>query len=732
MCKRILTLITIIALILSICSCSVLESIPGIGELIGGQGSTDTPDAPDTPDVPDKPDDGDKPGDNDGGNTDEKPDDPGTDVPHEHVFVDGKCECGELSPVCDCWKDEDGDTICDNCGMGGLIPPDLPPCEDGCKDANGDAICDVCGSGVPVPPEICAPVVFLAGDSTVKTYEDGQFIGGWGQFLSLFLEDEVIVKNAAHGGRSSRSFINEGRLYDIEGSNYSFSQNGGNSIGDEIKAGDYLLIQFGHNDDDTKSSNYATMYDRMVPLGKPDAKGIYPTTPGTRQPTTYLPDDYYDMATDSEIEKALTEIAKYGDEYYAYGDGTYKWYLKQYIDFAREKGAIPILVTPVARVKFNSKGEIIGGAGLHGENFAYVEAVRQLAAEENCLLIDLFAESKTILERATPTYANYLMALKPNELVGTWPSGYDAAYGNVEAGYTGIEATHYNKYGAFLQAAMVAEHLLSDAESFRGLAEFVITTPESYIDPSNLIGRNTVASIEGLFELISVTNPDRWYAKPEEVISKINEIEITFGEITTENYEDVGALCVLVREAYNALNVDDRPLVTNYDKLEAAEARVKEIELANRPAPTKTVIFDADDLALAKYDSTVTEGDFTLIATSDKSMEKKSKQATFTYNGTTYENAYGLSLGGSAKFGQSRCVSFEVDGPCTVTIAVQSSGSAVRTLNLYNSSGAVIDSYEAGVSLTVSSVDIESAGTFTVGSAGSGMYIFAIIIEYFE
>ncbi|MBR2985301.1 MAG: hypothetical protein IKC58_01720, partial [Clostridia bacterium] len=116
----------------------------------------------------------------------------------------------------------------------------------------------------------------------------------------------------------------------------------------------------------------------------------------------------------------------------------------------------------------------------------------------------------------------------------------------------------------------------------------------------------------------------------------------------------------------------------------------------------------------------------------DKAMDKKSKATTFTYNGTTYENTYGLSVGGSAKFGQSRYVSFDVEGACSITIAVQSSGSSARTLNLYDASGNVIGTYEAGTSLTVSTIDVEKAGTFSVGSAGSGMYIFTIIIEYFD
>ena len=56
---------------------------------------------------------------------------------------------------------------------------------------------------------------------------------GWGQFLADYLTDEVTIQNHAVGGRSSKSFITEGRL---------------DKIIDEITATDYLFIQMGHND----------------------------------------------------------------------------------------------------------------------------------------------------------------------------------------------------------------------------------------------------------------------------------------------------------------------------------------------------------------------------------------------------------------------------------------------------------------------------------------------------
>ena len=590
----------------------------------------------------------------------------------------------------------------------------------------------------PVGPDNShTPTIYLAGDSTVKTYENGQYIAGWGQYLSLFLDSEVTVKNAAHGGRSSRSFINEGRLYNVDDPDfkYTFSQNGGKSIEDCITEGDFLFIQFGHNDDDTKkASSYSTMYDRMTPLGTPDANGIYPTTPATKSTTATLPEAYTKLATAAEESAALTEIAKYGSEYYAYGSGTYKWYLKQYIDFARRVGATPVLVTPVARVKF-SGGAIIGGQGLHGENFAYVTAVRQLAEEENCLLIDLFADSKTMLETATQTYANYLMALKPNDLTGAWPSGYDGAYGNAQAGYTGIEATHYNKYGAFLQAARVAEAILSNTtETAQGerfnFSDHILVAPSAYIDPSNLIAKTAVQKIEGLFSKVTVTNPERIYPSPQAVIDAINALSEK-GAVTAENHLNLQEIVKEIRSAYNMLNVDDRPQVTNLATLVEYENAIEQMIKDLRPVPTKVVIFNADNLALASYTETVTENGFTLIATADKKMDKKSKKVTFSYGGVTYNMTNGLSVGGSAKFGQYRYVSFDVEAPCTVTIAVQSSGADARTLKMVDASGAQVGSFEAGTSVTLTSVDLVNAGTYQVGSAGSGMYIYVIIIEYF-
>ncbi|SDX17043.1 rhamnogalacturonan acetylesterase [Paenibacillus sp. PDC88] len=131
--------------------------------------------------------------------------------------------------------------------------------------------------------------VFIAGDSTVCDQPAAGYpYSGWGQMLPACFKHDVVVDNHAHSGRSTKSFIDEGRLAAIE---------------KRIKPGDYLFIQFGHNDE------------------KSDAqRGTQPFT-------------------------------------------TYKEYLHQYIDTARRHEAHPVLITPVHRRYFNEDGSLIDTHG---------------------------------------------------------------------------------------------------------------------------------------------------------------------------------------------------------------------------------------------------------------------------------------------------------------------------------------------------------------------------------
>ncbi|GGF24004.1 rhamnogalacturonan acetylesterase RhgT [Halobacillus andaensis] len=76
--------------------------------------------------------------------------------------------------------------------------------------------------------------IFIAGDSTAANYEPSSAPqAGWGQLLPFFFSEGAAIHNKAMNGRSSKSFIEEGRLTEIS---------------EEIRENDYLLIQFGHND----------------------------------------------------------------------------------------------------------------------------------------------------------------------------------------------------------------------------------------------------------------------------------------------------------------------------------------------------------------------------------------------------------------------------------------------------------------------------------------------------
>ncbi|MBQ0051752.1 MAG: hypothetical protein KBT11_06780 [Treponema sp.] len=580
------------------------------------------------------------------------------------------------------------------------------------------------------------PTIFLAGDSTVKTYDEEQWIGGWGQYLSRFLDSSVVVKNCAQGGRSSRSFINEGRLYKF--GNYTFSENEGIPIGEQIKEGDYLFVQFGHNDDDTKDYP-TTLADRQVGLGKPDANGKYPVTPGVLVPTTYIP---------AGAQPKAGEIEKYGDKYYSYNNadgslnGTYKWYLKQYIDFARSKKAVPVLVTPVCRVSFDSDGKIKGGPGLHGDNFAYVQAVRQLAEEENCLLIDLFAETVKMQETATPAYSDGLMAIVPNDLKGEWPAAYDAAYKNADLGYQKMEGTHYNKYGAFITCAKLVENIMAkkdethkNGEKFSFVSK-INKTPEVVVHP-NIMSKATAAKIEALCTEITVSPASRDYPQASAVVTLIGAI----GEVTQENYTAKKAECEAARKAYNGLNADDRSGVTNLSTLEAAEAKVAEFIEANRAKASKTVIFNFEKVEAKAYENAITvaatEGTETIsvVGASGKAVTAMAKASTFKYAGVDYNLAQAMSMGGSAGFGANRYIEFTLDKAATVTVIAQSSSStADRVVNMVKkgSTTPVIATFDAKGSLSVTSKEIAEAGTYQIGSAGSGMYIVQIIIEYFN
>lgn len=156
--------------------------------------------------------------------------------------------------------------------------------------------------------------VFVVGDSTASAYGPERAPRqGWGMQLQSFLDPKTWqVRNHAQSGRSSRSFIEEGWL---------------EPVARDLRKGDVLLIQFGHNDEKFEDP---TRYD--------EPRQAFPL------------------------------------------------WLSRYVALARDKGATPILVTPLARRKFEPGTKSSQLLDTHG---AYAQAVRELALRDRVGLIDL-------------------------------------------------------------------------------------------------------------------------------------------------------------------------------------------------------------------------------------------------------------------------------------------------------------------------------------------------------
>jgi rhamnogalacturonan acetylesterase len=147
------------------------------------------------------------------------------------------------------------------------------------------------------------PILFIIGDSTVRN-GDGTGKGslwGWGNFIGDHFDTTKIgMRNYALGGRSSRTFITEGRW---------------DRVLAEMQPGDYVIMQFGHNDssplDDTARA-------------RGTIKGI-----------------------GDESREIYNPIMKKQEVVYTYG-----WYMRKYVSDAKAKGAIAIICSPIPRFNF--------------------------------------------------------------------------------------------------------------------------------------------------------------------------------------------------------------------------------------------------------------------------------------------------------------------------------------------------------------------------------------------
>lgn len=200
--------------------------------------------------------------------------------------------------------------------------------------------------------------IFSIGDSTMADYDTLKYSGakeqrGWCQLFPLFLNKDVTLKNAAKNGRSSKTFYKEVWV----------------KLRNELKPGDIVFIQFGHNDE------------------KADGKDT------------------------DENDSIARGTAPYG---------LYQKYLKKYVAETRERGAVPVLFTPVVRRYFN--GTKLSEKALHNlatdktdSTLNYVAAMKDVARRLNVTLIDLTASTQKLVESCGPEKSKTLLYVNTDD-----------------------------------------------------------------------------------------------------------------------------------------------------------------------------------------------------------------------------------------------------------------------------------------------------------------------------
>ena len=178
------------------------------------------------------------------------------------------------------------------------------------------------------------PTLYIIGDSTVKngSGKGSDSLWGWGSVIEPYFDTTRIdIQNHAIGGRSSRTFLTDGRW---------------DKILKTLKSGDYVIMQFGHNDP-------AALDDTARARGT--IRGI-----GDSSKEIYNP------------------IRKIKETVYTYG-----WYIRKYVKEAKAKGAIPIVCSLVPRNDWDKNGKVKLSTG------SYAGWSEEVARQEDAFFIDL-------------------------------------------------------------------------------------------------------------------------------------------------------------------------------------------------------------------------------------------------------------------------------------------------------------------------------------------------------
>ena len=240
--------------------------------------------------------------------------------------------------------------------------------------------------------------IFTIGDSTManKPLEGGNPERGWGQMLSRYFSEEIVIDNHAVNGRSSKSFIDEGRW---------------DKVLAKLKKGDYVFIQFGHNDEKRDEKRH--------------------TDPGT----------------------------------------TFDANLKRFVEEARAKGAIPVLFNSIVRRNFGEanadavakavvqddiregidpnapQAEVNTGARLIDTHGAYLDSPHNVARELEVPFVDLNRVTHDLVEQMGPEASKQLFVWVAPNTVPALPKGRE-------------DNTHLNVRGAATVAWLAVQEVI--------------------------------------------------------------------------------------------------------------------------------------------------------------------------------------------------------------------------------------------------------------------------------
>ena len=202
------------------------------------------------------------------------------------------------------------------------------------------------------PAQAAQRKVFTIGDSTMSEYKPAATPKrGWGMYLQAFFNpDSVEVVNRGKSGASTRTFYETENLWP--------------SVKQQMSAGDYLIIQFAHNDEKCKGEDVYVKNAQLRAEGKDTLTDMRGTEPNT----------------------------------------TYKEYLCKFVNEARGMGVTPILMSPICRAYF--KDGHINDEGQHklAQDKNYVRSMREVADMMLVPFLDMTTRSLSMYEEMGQRY----------------------------------------------------------------------------------------------------------------------------------------------------------------------------------------------------------------------------------------------------------------------------------------------------------------------------------------